>query len=693
MLITMRWARNRHLLSGQVPTAAATLRDKCFFVLTTFADEEIQFSFVDLVEMALNLSLRAKFLILSAFVQALVVALLIGNSLRLMNQAVNNSADRVAHEYAVNLNLTLSPYASSGRLGDLRSYWAEMLSDPSDSFLRYIVILDADGNTILEAGERPATLPSMQGAAGNGVRTTLEGMTLHARAPLLLKENQVGTLNFGLSTRDLSRAREEVLRQGGMIAALGFAIALLLFFAFTRGVGLRLRALTRQSEKLASGEYGEQMPAHGGDELEVLTHSLNTMSAALRERVDQLVDSQHRLRESEERFRTLFDMTPLPLTVTDQEGCVIAANQALRRTFELRPLQLIGRRSDELDFWFSPTEPLRIWSIYRERGSIQGEVADVRMPDGSAGYMAIWSSSLVLDGQRAVIWALLDLTEEMKAKQALKELNVSLESRVAERSADLSNALETLQRTQHDLIASEKMASLGSLVAGIAHELNTPIGNSLLASTALADRVHDFQSLVTNGSLKRSALMHHLEEVHMACGLISSFKQIAVDQTNDQRRRFKLQTVVLDTTATYMPRLRRANCTVDVQVSQELELDSYPGSLYQVFNNLINNALVHGFECRDQGTISIHARVGHEGFIDIVFRDDGSGMSEEVQRRVFDPFFTTKMGSGGTGLGMNIVYNIVTGVMGGRIAIESAPGHGTAIRITVPAFSPQKEQA
>jgi PAS domain S-box-containing protein len=657
-------------------------------------------------EIALNLSLRAKFLILSALVQALVVALLIGNSLRLMNNAVSNNADRVAHEYAVNLNLTLSPYASSGRLGELRSYWSEMLSDPSDSFLRYIVILDASGKTILEAGDRPFALPAALRVTStdgsNGVRTVLEGQVLHARARLLLKDNKVGTLNFGLSTRDLVRAREEVLMQGGIIAALGFGIALLLFFAFTRGVGLRLRALTVQSEKLAHGQYGQQLPAHGGDELEVVTHSLNSMSAALRERVDQLEESQRRLQESEERFRTLFDMTPLPLTVTNQQGVVVGANQALLRTFGLNPMQLIGKRSDEIQFWATPEERERLWTIFRAAGTVQGEVARVSMPDGSTGFVAIWSSSLVLDGQKAIIWALLDLTEEMKAKEALKDLNVSLESRVAERSADLSNALETLQRTQHDLIASEKMASLGSLVAGIAHELNTPIGNSLLASTALADRVRDFHRIVADGTLRRSSLNHHLEEVHMACGLISnslqkaaglisSFKQIAVDQTNDQRRRFKLQGVVLDTTATYMPRLRRANCAASVDVPPELELDSYPGSLYQVFNNLLNNALAHGFEGREKGHIAITARAGQAGYIDIVFRDDGIGMSEDVQRRVFDPFFTTKMGSGGTGLGMNIVYNIVTGVMGGRIAIDAAPGRGTTVRMTVPVSSPQRE--
>jgi signal transduction histidine kinase len=297
----------------------------------------------------------------------------------------------------------------------------------------------------------------------------------------------------------------------------------------------------------------------------------------------------------------------------------------------------------------------------------------------------------------------------MNAKQQLRELNDALETRVRERSAaleqanrDLSNALETLKRTQHDLIASEKMASLGSLVAGIAHELNTPIGNSVLASTALTDRVAEFQRTLAEGSIRRSALNHHLEEVQLACGLISSsleraasliasFKQIAVDQTNDQRRRFRLQSVALDTAATYAPRLRRSAIHMQVDVPPELELDSYPGSLYQVFNNLINNALLHAFEGRNCGSLWLSARAAGDEQVEIVFRDDGTGMAEEVQRHVFDPFFTTKMGSGGTGLGMNIVYNIVTGVMGGRIVIESAPGAGTTVRMVVPVISPQRE--
>ncbi len=657
----------------------------------------------------MKLSLRAKFLLLSAFVLTLVVALLVGNSLRLMSNAVSRNADRVAHEYAVNLNLTLTPYASSGRLGELRSYWSEMLSDPRDSFLRYIVILDAAGETVLEAGERPSFMPeSLRQAQLGGVRTAVDGNLLHAQAPLLLKDNQVGTLHFGLSTVDLVAARDDVLRQGGLIAVLGCALALLLFIAMTRGVGKRLAALAGHAEKLAQGQFS-QLPESGGDELEVVTHSLNLMSTALRERIAQLEESQCRLSESEERFRTLFDMTPLPLSVSDQDGRIIGANQALVRTFGIPLHELIGKRSDEVGFWATPNERMRIWNIFRQHGIVRGELADVLLQGQHPGQVAIWSSSLQLNGRQAIIWALLDLTQEMNAKEQLRELNDALETRVRERSAaleqanrDLSNALETLQRTQHDLIASEKMASLGSLVAGIAHELNTPIGNSLLASTALDDRVKEFKQTVADGSIRRSTLNNHLEEVQLACGLISSslekaaaliasFKQIAVDQTNDQRRHFRLQTVALDTAATYTPRLRRNAIKMEVEVPPELELDSYPGSLYQVLNNLINNALMHAFEGRNCGHLHLSARAIEDGQIEIVFRDDGAGMSEEVLRHVFDPFFTTKMGNGGTGLGMNIVYNIVTGVMGGRITIESAPGKGTTVRISLPASSPQRD--
>ncbi|MBA5636384.1 PAS domain S-box protein [Duganella sp. LX20W] len=664
----------------------------------------------------MSLSLRAKFLLLSAVVQALVVGLLIWNSLRLMDSAVSKNAERVAHEYAVTLNLSLGPYATRGKLTELSNYLAEMLADPNDSYLRYLVILDAERRPILEVGTRAATLPFALAAntgLGQVLRTYDDGHTLHARTPLLLQDNKVGSLNFGLSTRDLQQARDEVMWQGGVISLAGLVLGVALFYLFTHGIGKRLQALTGRTRELAPGleAVAPQAPRREGDEIDQFSRSLNAMSAALRQRVAQLEQSQQRLSESEARFKTLFDMAPLPLSVTDFDGHIIAANQALTRTFGHPVDELIGRRSDQLSFWASMRERDRMWDIFLRDGAVQGDVAGVLLPDGSVGSVAIWSSTLVLDGRQAIIWALLDLTEELNAKRELKDLNVSLESRVSERSAaleranaDLSAALDTLRQTQHELLASEKMASLGSLVAGIAHELNTPIGNSLLASTTLGDRVLSFDALVASGNLRRSELQQYLDEVRLAselisgslrkaADLISSFKQIAVDQTNDQRREFDLATAVHDTVATYMPRLRRANCAVRVEVPDGIKLDSYPGGLYQILNNLLNNALAHAFEHRASGNITIEAGAVEDDMVDLVFCDDGAGMTEDVLRHVFDPFFTTKMGQGGTGLGMNIVYNIVTGVLGGRIAIDSAPGAGTTIHLTIPRVAPQRDPA
>jgi signal transduction histidine kinase len=537
-----------------------------------------------------KLSLRTQFLILSGVVQALVVALLIWNSLRLMDNAVRANAARVAHEYAVTLNLSLTPYATTGRLPEMRTYLGEMIADPRDSFVRYIAVLDSEGQPILQVGAVPgklATLFTHKRSDGPvGLQTLVTDDILNASAPLLLKDNRIGTLHFGVSTSDLARARQEVLWQGGLISLAGFAVGLLLLYAFTVGIGRRLSGLTEQSMRLARGDFEVLLPEHGGDELEVFARSLNSMAGALRERITQL-DS---------------------------------------------------------------------------------------------------------------------------AKDALKELNVSLESRVRERSSELeranhelSQALDTLRRTQDDLISAEKMASLGSLVAGIAHELNTPIGNSLLAATTLSDRLAEFKRHMADNTLKRSTMNEHLADVELACSLISgslnraanlisSFKQVAVDQTNDKQRKFDLRNVLEDTMATFAPRLRRANCSSVIEVDGEVTLDSYPGSLCQVINNLINNALVHAFEGRSESAIGIRAQC-ERGAVLIAFQDDGVGMNDDVLRHVFDPFFTTKMGNGGTGLGMNIVYNIVTGVLGGRIDIDTRVGHGTTVHIEIPAVAPQRDGA
>jgi signal transduction histidine kinase len=311
---------------------------------------------------------------------------------------------------------------------------------------------------------------------------------------------------------------------------------------------------------------------------------------------------------------------------------------------------------------------------------------------------------LVVGAGGIVISALIALLlvanrRESLARSGLEVSMAELErqkANVEQARNEMARLVTTLNQAQTNLQTSEKMASLGALVAGVAHELNTPIGNSLLTASALSDMVREFERrLAEEGGLKRSALEAHLADARKACDimgssltraadLITSFKQVAVDQASGQRRRFGLDEVLHDTLATYAAQLKRACCEVKVDVPAGLQFDSYPGSLSQVLSNLIGNSLLHGFDGRDSGVITISARREGADVVVVKFSDNGIGMNDLVLRKIFDPFFTTKMGQGGSGLGMNIVYNIVSGVLRGTIRVESAPAGGTSVLLVLP---------
>ena len=364
----------------------------------------------------------------------------------------------------------------------------------------------------------------------------------------------------------------------------------------------------------------------------------------------------------------------------------------------------------------------RRWQLTYSALAVSRYSRDIRVPLlVGLGGLVISSliAALLLASRRGVA-----LEQQLRAILEEKEASLAeleqQKKQVELAHGDLSAVLLTLKQAQANLITSEKLASLGSLVAGIAHELNTPIGNSLLTATALADMVADFEKQYASGGIRRSALESHLADTRLACGimasslaraadLITSFKQVSVDQTSDQRRRFALAEVVRDTVATYAAQLRRANCRIDVDIAPGLMLDSYPGGLGQVLSNLINNALLHAFDAGtamnqsgltqfgpQAGTtwrITISAGDIDDTHVVLIFTDDGVGMNEKTLHQIFDPFFTTKLGQGGSGLGMNIVYNVVTGMLGGTISIASTPGQGTSVTIMMPTVAPRQASA
>lgn len=290
----------------------------------------------------------------------------------------------------------------------------------------------------------------------------------------------------------------------------------------------------------------------------------------------------------------------------------------------------------------------------------------------------------------------------LAAKNELSILNEKLESRVAKRTAALAEAnvnlhqvLENLHKTQDELIRSAQLAGLGSLVAGIAHELNTPIGNALTVSTSLAHESRVLKEQHVNGTLRRSSLEKFLNasegiteilerNLLRAAYIIGHFKQLAVDQLSENRRRFLLEDVISDALSARNPQLRKTPFKIVLDLEAAIEMNSYPGAISQVLSNFIQNSLTHAFEGRQNGTMKIKTRSLPMQQIELVFSDDGNGIPAADQKQVFDPFFTTKLGQGSSGLGLHIAYNLITVALGGKITLESQPGAGVDMRLVLP---------
>ncbi|CAA7611786.1 sensor histidine kinase [Magnetospirillum sp. UT-4] len=309
--------------------------------------------------------------------------------------------------------------------------------------------------------------------------------------------------------------------------------------------------------------------------------------------------------------------------------------------------------------------------------------ADPALRDGLAALTDAYSRS-VREQRRLV-----RVSDRQHAQ--LNQLNQEL----ARRRAEAEEALARLKEAQETLVQAQKLASLGALVAGVAHEINTPVGIALSCASHLSDAtaglrrmfeaddiaVDDFERYLATADDTARLIQANCER---AAELIRSFKQVAVDRTTSERRRFNLADTINETLVSLGPRLRQAGHAIGVDCPPGLEIDGYPGALSQVLSNLILNSVVHGYDEGQSGRLTIAAEAGEGDTVRLTYGDDGSGIPEEFRGRVFDPFFTTRRGSGGTGLGLHIVYNLVTGPMGGHVALEPGPGPGARFVMTFP---------
>ncbi len=282
---------------------------------------------------------------------------------------------------------------------------------------------------------------------------------------------------------------------------------------------------------------------------------------------------------------------------------------------------------------------------------------------------------------------------EVFRENAIAKRKTEDELRTAKEKAE--SALLELNTAQQNLIDAERLAALGGLVAGVAHEVNNPIGISLTVASSFARRSEMFENDLKTEPLRRSRLdefvrasrdasQQLVSNLQRAGELIQSFKQVAVDRSHAERRQFALSEATDQIVASLRPVLKKAAIALSVDVPDGLLIDGYPGAYGQILTNLFLNAVNHAFADGRSGNITISARGRGTDDVEIIFADDGAGMTPDVQRQAFDPFFTTRRNEGGTGLGLHIVYNLVTQQLGGRMMLESRVGQGTTFRIIMP---------
>ncbi|MEN9865362.1 MAG: hypothetical protein RL748_952 [Pseudomonadota bacterium] len=423
--------------------------------------------------------------------------------------------------------------------------------------------------------------------------------------------------------------------------------------------------------------------------------------------IRRLHKSERSLRQSEFKFISLFQRSPVPLALLSfNKDQFIEVNDAMLAQTGYTREDMIGKSPYEVQIWADPADrqpflDLLMRQQYVDRYEVRFCHKDKHV------YAALLSSRIIeAGGQKMILFSPIDVTRQREIENEIRELNIQLEQRVRQRTLnleeanhELGEALGSLKNMQGELLRSEKMAALGSLVAGVAHELNTPIGNSVTVASTLQENADFMLNEIRSGHPRRAILAQSLEasakgseilvrNLQRAAELVSSFKQVAVDQSSNHRRNFDLRRVLEEVVTTLEPLYKKTPHVLQLELEPDITVESYPGPLGQIITNFVTNALAHAFEGRSNGVMRLSTRRIDQSQIEIIFSDNGIGMPQENLKRMFDPFFTTKLGQGGSGLGMHIVYNLVTGVLGGKITVESQPGQGTRLIMVLPTLAP-----
>jgi PAS domain S-box-containing protein len=413
--------------------------------------------------------------------------------------------------------------------------------------------------------------------------------------------------------------------------------------------------------------------------------SVLVMTSALNSSIVEVV-------EKERKYKTLVESSDNLIFSLTTDGKIISLNKSFRKLLDVDIEFIVNSHFKQV---FSSESAFEIFNLKFDELVDTKKTQNFNLKTIFSHVPVIFNVSLtpVLDGNEIefVLGSAVDITEQInmqvKVENLLKHRNDKLEEEVKKRS-------DELEETYKQLLNKEKLASLGSLVAGVAHEINTPLGVSVSAATYLDEINHGVYEKMKSGELTKTDFISYMEKVDesteilnlnlgRAADLIKNFKQISVDQSNELKTDFLVKEYIESIILTLNHEIKNTNHHINLLCDDQLRIKSYPGVFSQIFTNLLMNSLIHGFKDINEGTILIKIESEND-MLHIKYSDDGNGIPEELLNKIFEPFFTTNRKDGGSGLGMNIVYNLVVEKLNGTIGVESTLDNGVTFEMKLP---------
>jgi ligand-binding sensor domain-containing protein/signal transduction histidine kinase len=464
-------------------------------------------------------------------------------------------------------------------------------------------------------------------------------------------------------------------------------------------VGSRTRELVLQNESI---ERQKQEVEHQKESVELAHRNISLLSDIGR-RITANLDSEAIMSMLYQQVHALMDASVFGIGIYRPEQELIEYPFAMEKGKRYTPYTRSMQEPNQLAVWcITHAQEVFINDLEQE---YHHYIATLDLVSGADDMGTLEDGSLPTE-PRSLIYVPISVTGQVRGVITVHSYRAHAYQRI---DLDMLNTLASyvavafanadsyrqLQDTQQQLVEREKLAALGSLVAGVAHELNTPIGNSLVIASTLEDKTCEIEIRNNQNAMRRSDLSSFIDaareastllmrSLRNAAELVNSFKQVAVDQASAKRRDFNLHQASQEIVTTMKNQIRKAGHQIELEMPDDIAMDSFPGPYGQVIINLINNALLHAFDGRSGGEIRLWAvRLGTER-VRIVFQDNGKGIAIEHQARIFDPFFTTKLGQGGNGLGLSITYNIVTSLLDGSIRVDSVVDVGTRFTMDLP---------